>query len=192
MRVLLLIDGENIVARYEEMLKAGSVAQPGVVHEPGTFLWHPSLLVTEGWVPLRVSYYTTVVGDDQEVERVKKMIQDTRYSYRAYDRGGWGNLVPCVFKKPKRQEKTSVVDINITVDAMRHTYNDSIDGLVLVSGDGDYVPLVQEVMRQGKVAQVAAFSKGLSPALRLVSDGFMDLDARVFVSEEAPAQPTSE
>lgn len=68
---------------------------------------------------------------------------------------------------------------SLTIDALRHTYNDSMDILYFISGDGDYVPLVQEVMRQGKKVIVGALSDGLNPELRRIPDEFIDLD-RVF------------
>jgi hypothetical protein len=47
----------------------------------------------------------------------------------------------------------------------------------LLAGDGDYVQMVHEVKRMGKVAYVAFFyGSGLSPALRLASDECFRLD----------------
>ncbi len=46
----------------------------------------------------------------------------------------------------------------------------------LISGDGDYVPLVSEVKRLGKVVCVAFFEdSGLNPELRLSADAFADI-----------------
>jgi len=46
----------------------------------------------------------------------------------------------------------------------------------LIAGDGDYVPLVEEVKHLGKRVLVIFFSEdsGLSPALKLAADDFFD------------------
>jgi len=51
----------------------------------------------------------------------------------------------------------------------------------LLAGDGDYVPLILELKRLGKVVYVAFFSaSGLSPELRLAADGFFELEPFFF------------
>jgi uncharacterized LabA/DUF88 family protein len=60
---------------------------------------------------------------------------------------------------------------------------------VLVAGDGDYVPLVREVKRLGKIVCIAFFSEpkhGLSPELRVESDYFFPLEEKF-----RPAWPRS-
>lgn len=44
------------------------------------------------------------------------------------------------------------------------------------SADGDYLPLIQEIMRQGKQVNLGAFSSGLNPQLPVAVDNFYDLD----------------
>ena len=52
---------------------------------------------------------------------------------------------------------------------------------MLLAGDGDYVPLILELKRLGKVVYVAFFSaSGLSPELRLAADGFFELEPFFF------------
>jgi len=49
---------------------------------------------------------------------------------------------------------------------------------VLMAGEGDYVPLVQDVNRLGRLVYVVFFkSTGLSPELRLASGRFYHLDS---------------
>lgn len=57
--------------------------------------------------------------------------------------------------------------------------------LMLMSGDGDYLPLIEEVSRRGVQVWLAAFSKRLSSALRYAADEFIDLDKHFF----QPAPP---
>ena len=56
---------------------------------------------------------------------------------------------------------------------------DNYDAAVLIAGDSDYVPLVEEVKRRGKVVYVGFFvgpKSGLSEELKLSSDGFFTTD----------------
>lgn len=179
-RTFILVDGENLVLRYQASLTAGAQKKEDTVHEPDVLVWHPN--ITE-YVPMniiRVSYYTTRVGAEPTIEATKKKIADICFNFTiSHSRNEWqgsGRLCPHVFKKEKNSQKTKSVDINITIDALRHTYNDSLDTLFLLSGDGDYIPLIQEVMRQGKRVVVGAFSNGLNQTLLHIADGFKDLD----------------
>lgn len=93
------------------------------------------------------------------------------------------NLSPRVFKKPKKNVSGKGVDIQMTVDILTHTFQNNIDVIYLLSGDGDYIPLINEVMRAGKQVYVAAFSSGLSPKLKTVADEFTLLDDIYFETQ---------
>ena len=58
---------------------------------------------------------------------------------------------------------------------LSHAFLDNYPMAVLVAGDGDYVPLVEEVKRLGKIVYVCFFGNGLSPDLKLACDGFHDV-----------------
>lgn len=64
-------------------------------------------------------------------------------------------------------------DVGITVDAIR--LSPAVDAVVLVSGDGDYIPLVEYLQNQGKQVEVAAFRDTASTKLVEQVDGFTDL-----------------
>jgi len=65
-------------------------------------------------------------------------------------------------------------DVGIVIDAIRIA--PSVDTLVLVSGDGDFVPLVDYLKNQGKRVEVIAFGKSASSRLREAADEFIDLE----------------
>ena len=65
-------------------------------------------------------------------------------------------------------------DVGITVDAIKTAT--SVDVIVLVSGDGDFVQLVEYLKNQGKKTEVIAFGKTTSARLREVADEFIDLE----------------
>ena len=65
-------------------------------------------------------------------------------------------------------------DVGITVDAIR--ISQSVDTVVLASGDGDFLQLVEYLKNQGKRVEVIAFGKSSSSRLRESVDEFMDLE----------------
>src|SRR4030043_968821 len=64
-------------------------------------------------------------------------------------------------------------DVGIVIDAIRIA--PSIDTLVLASGDGDFISLVEYLKNQGKRVEVIAFGKSSSSRLREITDEFIDL-----------------
>lgn len=66
-------------------------------------------------------------------------------------------------------------DVGMAVDAVRMA--DSLDVIVLVTGDGDFVPLVDYLKwGLGKGVEVAAFGRSSSGRLREAAEEFIDLD----------------
>jgi uncharacterized LabA/DUF88 family protein len=177
-RTFILADGENLVLRYQASLEEGGKKTDETYHIKDILVWHSQITRAFLMEVVRVSYYTTQVGDDAALELTRNQIASYSYSYKRPREvyRGQGRLCPYVFKKERNTKKTKSVDINLTIDALRHTYNDSLDTLFLLSGDGDYVPLIREVMRQGKKVIVGAFSNGLNPSLKHVADEFISLD----------------
>ncbi|MCX6781753.1 MAG: NYN domain-containing protein [Candidatus Magasanikbacteria bacterium] len=73
-------------------------------------------------------------------------------------------------------EKKADWDVGLTVDAIR--LSNSLDAIVLVSGDGDFLPLIEYLKyNQGKQVEVMAFGETSSGKLREVADNFTDLSA---------------
>jgi uncharacterized protein (TIGR00288 family) len=64
-------------------------------------------------------------------------------------------------------------DVGITIDAVKIAK--SLDVIVLVSGDGDFIQLVEYLKNQGKRVEVIAFGKSTSHNLKEVADEFIDL-----------------
>ncbi len=65
-------------------------------------------------------------------------------------------------------------DVGISIDAVR--INPTVDTIVLVSGDGDFIQLIEYLKNQGKRVEVMAFSRSASSKLREVVDEFIDLE----------------
>ncbi|MEK9135303.1 MAG: NYN domain-containing protein [Patescibacteria group bacterium] len=66
-------------------------------------------------------------------------------------------------------------DVGITVDAIR--ISPSVDTIVLVSGDGDFLQLIEYLRNQGKRVEVIAFGRSASAKLKDGSaDEFIDIE----------------
>ena len=59
---------------------------------------------------------------------------------------------------------------------MSQVYRGNVDSVLLLSGDGDYAPLLDEVKRAGVLVYVSAFSDGFSSHLKDRADSVYELD----------------
>lgn len=105
-------------------------------------------------------YYTSAVGDEPRLASIKQSLWEIGFH-------------PEVFKKDKRQTKTKGVDITLAKDFLSNAFLNNYDAAVLIAGDADYIPMVNEVKRLGKLVYIVFFHEkglGLSRALHLASD----------------------
>jgi len=169
---MMFVDGENLTIRAKALAAKGEVELwEGRFYLPDIFVWIPGLAATAPVPGIKLNvqaeatrsyYYTSLRGDSPKLDSAREAL--------------WGiGFQPEVFKKDR--EKTKGVDITLTKDVLSHAFLDNYDIAVLVAGDGDYVPLVDEVKRLGKQVCVAFFRPefGLNSDLKLASDSFADI-----------------
>ena len=66
-------------------------------------------------------------------------------------------------------------DVGLAIDAIKLA--PKLDAVILISGDGDFVPLVEYLrINQGCQVEVASFGKSTSARLIEAADDFIDLD----------------
>jgi len=65
-------------------------------------------------------------------------------------------------------------DVGLAVDAIKLA--PKLDAVVLVTGDGDFVPLVEYLKDKGCQVEVTSFGKSTSARLIEAADDFIDLD----------------
>ena len=70
-------------------------------------------------------------------------------------------------------QKKADWDVGMTVDAM--AIAPKVDAVVLVTGDGDFVPLVQHLQSTGLLCEVVAFEASTNAALKETASSFIDL-----------------
>ena len=64
-------------------------------------------------------------------------------------------------------------DVGLTVDAIKMAPR--LDSVVIISGDGDFIPLVEYLQTIGVQVEVVSFGKSTSGKLREAVDDFVDL-----------------
>jgi uncharacterized LabA/DUF88 family protein len=65
-------------------------------------------------------------------------------------------------------------DVGLAIDAIK--LSQKVDAIILATGDGDFVPLVEYVKSQGCQVEAISFGRSSSAKLREVVDDFIDLD----------------
>jgi uncharacterized LabA/DUF88 family protein len=184
-KVIAFADGENLVLRYQDMVRCGRVPRTeGVVYVEDVFVWSDQITLWSNMDLLRVTYYTSVVGDPDRVRDVERLISGTLFQCKASDAGysGVAQIIPRVHKKPANSRKEKVVDMAITMDVMRVALDVAVDGIYLLTGDGDYLALIHELTRRtSKQVYLGAFSSGLSPQLQASVENFVPLDGMFFL-----------
>jgi NYN domain-containing protein len=167
---MLFVDGENFTIRAQRFAQEnGILLVEGAFYRKDVFIWLPmisplSLLAGNLQNPgVRAIYYNSVVADDRLLLQVKEELWKLGFS-------------PQAFKKDSQSKKTKGVDITLTKGTLSHAFLGNYEAAVLVAGDADYVPLVEEVKRLGKLVYIVFFeSQGLSPELRRSADQFWDI-----------------
>ncbi len=65
-------------------------------------------------------------------------------------------------------------DVGLAVDAIK--LSSKVDAIVLATGDGDFIPLVEFLKCQGCQVETITFGRSASSRLREVVDDFIDMD----------------
>jgi len=191
-RVMFFIDGENLVLRYQDMLEEGYEPLNAIKHEKDVYVWHTDVIRSAdvGNI-IRVNYYTSAQGDETRIVSLSKDIKKIEYVYNGPPVGTGGSfggiqheqfkghIFPHVFKKEAKETRSRLVDISITIDMLHYASRQILDAVYLVSGDGDFIPLIKEVMRRGVRVYLMALSSGLNPKLPISGDEFECVDSRL-------------
>jgi hypothetical protein len=193
-RWMMFVDGENFTIQGQNyFLKPDTKCRPvfkGAWWEPNVFLWVPRHVATLALTnvfevapvqqhSVRSYYYTTMAsGDEDRLKDIRRRLHDLQFQ-------------PEVFRRNK-QGRSKGVDLTLAKDLLGNAFLDNFDVAVLVAGDGDYVPLVQEVKRLGKLVYVVFFeeSLGLSEDLVRAADIFFDIRKYFCQKWGEPTLPT--
>ena len=152
-------------ARYEDALEERNQKPAAdAAYIPGGLVWRSAWKFTDGTpVIVRKYYYTSTRGDQSIISKAEMALKDA------------GIEAPRVFPRGK-DGKSKRVDVSLSTDMLLHATRRHFDLGVLVTGDADFIPLVEAVQAEGIRVHVLALSNGLSPKLRISADHFICLD----------------
>jgi len=175
-RWMLFVDGENFTIRSQEFAKSaglsiGDLAGENLYSRDNYFwpkgvlpLLHPWVHPWNASVPgERAYYYTILQGDELKLDNVRDALKTCGFE--------------SFLAKKSKGQRAKGVDIALTKDMLVNAFYNNYDVAVLVSGDGDYVPVVEELKRMGKIVIVAFYpEQGLNPKLRRAADRFQAIE----------------
>lgn len=178
---MIFADGENLTFRYQAILAKGRKPRREVAHAPDTYVWSRAFIPRGELVALRAIYYASVVGDEAKLLSTANALREIRlFPDHAPHWAHENPLYPKVFRRQKGRDGAKGIDVQLSVDILSNVYQDNCDAVMLMAGDGDYAPVLEECIHRGKIAIVAAFSDGLSESLRQRADTFYLLDDYYF------------
>jgi uncharacterized LabA/DUF88 family protein len=135
---------------------------------------------------VRAFYYTTIIEDPENLS-IRPLLDWLDYNgYTVVTK-----VAKEYFDANGRRKIKGSMDIELTVDAMELA--ERIDEMVLVSGDGDFRPLVEAMQRRGvRVTVISTISSQppmIADELRRQADVFTDLiELRPLIARELPTR----
>lgn len=175
-RWMLFVDGENFTIRSQEYAKSAGLSIEELawdnLYSQDNYFWpkgvlpllhpwiHPWVMSVPGE---RAYYYTMMQGDEPRFDFVRDALKVCGFE--------------SILARKPRGQRAKGVDIALTKDMLVNAFYNNYDVAVLVSGDGDYVPVVEELKRMGKIVIVAFYpEQGLNPTLRRAADRFQAIE----------------
>lgn len=147
-RMMIFIDHNNIYYEYKRMGRL--------------FMYIPfvKLVSQKRIIDKTFTYMGTVyLQDPYEIARREKFFQLLKRNNIIVKK------IPLV-KKPSGKQKEKEVDISLALDLFDFIVEDNLDRAILVSGDGDFRPLIKKVKKYNKQIEIWSFRNALSSRLK--------------------------
>jgi len=149
-RVGVFVDVQNMYYSAKNLYKAkvnfGNILKTAVDNRE---LIRAIAYVIKAFAPEEKSFFDALGNQGFELR-----MKDLQVFYGGHKKGDW--------------------DVGLAVDAIR--LSDRLDAVVLVTGDGDYAPLVEYLKyNRGCQVEVIAFGESCSSLLKELADEFTDL-----------------
>jgi len=159
-RVQIFIDGSNLYHALKAECQSTKLDY-----------WQFSKLLANGRKLIRTNYYISTIDATRSADTAisqQRFLDALRHVPYVTIRSR-----PLTYKNNIPVEKG--VDILIAADMLTGALRDCYDTAILVSGDGDFAPVLDEIKRAGKQVENATFSSCRSDALINASDLFIEL-----------------
>lgn len=121
---------------------------------------------------LRTYFYNVVPPNEQTAKSVRDFHTDLGLGDRIEVRLGKMQKTP-----GDRKDRQKQVDVLLALDMFRLASSGKMDMAILVSGDGDFVPLLQAVKDEGVLTKVVYAPNSFDNDLRIVADGHLEIGA---------------
>ncbi|WP_456393637.1 LabA-like NYN domain-containing protein [Persephonella sp.] len=131
------------------------------------------ILRKDRWL-LRAYFYTGIPSGDLPKELREQLRRQQGFLNELQNLGIKVKTMP--LKKTPEGYIEKGIDILIATDMISLAFKNAYDTAILVSGDSDFVPVVEKIQELGKRVENAAFKKTSSYELRRVCDEFLLLD----------------
>ena len=165
---MAFVDGTNLLTEMGKIIGVSGIAYSpnddaiklGTRIIDDLLLWYRCVSVDKYRV-IRSYWFGSFQGSQEQAFHLKSTLRKAEYE-------------PMIYQKFKggREKK---VDIAVAKEMLINAFNHNCDIALLISGDEDYVDLVQEVKRYGVTVVGAFFTQGRSPDLELACDQFCEL-----------------
>jgi uncharacterized LabA/DUF88 family protein len=181
-RAMAFVDGENLAIRYKELTATKTPHNENAYLED-VYIWHKGFtgIIAQSHEIIRTIYYTSAVGDENKLDAIRDDLSKMTYGQHM------SSMLPnylqsMVFKRDKGTKRSKGVDIALTIEALMQSYNKNVDSILLMTGDGDFLPLINEIKRMGIFVYLQSFSLGLNQDLKRSADYYWCLDGMAFLS----------
>ncbi|WP_293444758.1 NYN domain-containing protein [Persephonella sp.] len=131
------------------------------------------ILRKDRWL-LRAYFYTGIPSGDLPKDVREQLRKQMGFLKELQNLGIKVKTMP--LKKTPEGYIEKGIDILIATDMISLAFKNAYDTVVLVSGDSDFVPVVEKIQELGKRVENASFKKTSSYELRRVCDEFILLD----------------
>lgn len=154
-KYIILIDGSNFYFKLKDLQ----------LHNLLNFDFSSfsKKLVGEGNEIVHATYYVGKIRTDG-TEKTKRMFDNQQKLISHLKKHNFKYSLGYLMKNDGVYHEKGV-DVNIAVDILVATYEDTCDRIILVSSDTDLLPAVNKAREKGKIVEYVGFSHRLSVAM---------------------------
>lgn len=153
-RCIILIDGSNFYFKLKDL----------GLHNPLSFdFTNFAAKLADGYKIIHATYYIGKVRTDG-TEHTQKLFNNQRKLFSYLKKHSIFYSLGYLLKSDGKMREKGV-DVNIAVDILVATYENTCDRIILVSSDTDLLPAIKKAKEKGKAVEYVGFSHKPSVAM---------------------------
>ena len=172
-----------------------------MVFVDGSYVFHASRRYKQGW---RIDYHRLVrilTGSERTLVRVyfytSISVPPSPSQVKFHQALGYlgFQVVAKPLKKSGERWVERGVEVALATDLLGFAIRNAYDTAILISGDLDYLPAVEEVKRLGKRVEIAGFSGDVGAEMKSIGDRFIGLEIladKITLSADASTESDNE